>query len=97
MSFWREDLLRVNGFDERMEGYGAEDRELVVRLENAGLKRRALKWCALAMHFEHSSRAQDDVNDPSLPNNQLLQESIEQRRVRCERGIDQHLAEFAES
>ena len=96
MSFWREDLLRVNGFDERMEGYGAEDRELVVRLENAGLKRRALKWCALAMHFEHSSRAQDDVNDPSLPNNQLLQESIEQRRVWCERGIDRHLAEFAE-
>jgi glycosyltransferase involved in cell wall biosynthesis len=97
MSFWREDLLRVNGFDERMEGYGAEDRELVVRLENAGLRRRALKWCALAMHLEHSSRAQDDVDDPSLPNNQLLQVSIEQHLVRCERGIDQHLTEFVES
>ena len=97
MSFWREDLLLVNGFDERMEGYGAEDRELVVRLENAGLRRRALKWCALAMHLEHSTRAQDDVNDPSLPNNQLLQVSIEQHLVRCERGIDQHLAEFVES
>lgn len=96
MSFWREDLLRVNGFDERMEGYGAEDRELVVRLENAGLRRRALKWCALAMHLEHSSRAQDDVDDPSLPNNQLLQKSIEQHRVRCELGVDRHLAEFAE-
>jgi len=96
MSFWREDLLRVNGFDERMEGYGAEDRELVVRLENAGVRRRALKWCALAMHLEHRTRGQGDVNDPSLPNNQLLQESIEQHLVRCERGIDQHLAEFAE-
>jgi glycosyltransferase involved in cell wall biosynthesis len=95
MSFWREDLLRVNGFDERMEGYGAEDRELVVRLENAGLRRRALKWAALAMHLEHSSRAQDWVNDPSLPNNQLLQASIDQHLVRCERGIDRHLAEFA--
>lgn len=96
MSFWREDLLRVNGFDERMEGYGAEDRDLAVRLENAGLRRRALKWCALAMHFEHNSRAQEDVNDPSLPNNRLLQESIERKRVRCELGIDRHLAEFAE-
>lgn len=95
MSFWREDLLRINGFDERMEGYGAEDRELVVRLENAGLRRRALKWAALAMHLEHSSRAQENVNDPSLPNNQLLQASIEQHIVRCEHGIDAHLAEFA--
>lgn len=95
-SFWRDDLLRVNGFDERMEGYGAEDRELVVRLENAGLRRRALKWCALAMHLEHRSRAQDDVNDPGLPNNRLLQASIEQHLVRCELGIDQHLPEFAE-
>jgi glycosyltransferase involved in cell wall biosynthesis len=97
MSFWREDLLRVNGFDERMEGYGAEDRELVVRLENAGLRRRALKWAALAMHLEHSSRAQENVNDLSLPNNRLLRDSIEQHIVRCERGIDGHLAEFASS
>ena len=95
-SFWREDLLRVNGFDERMEGYGAEDRELVVRLENAGLRRRALKWCALAMHLEHRTRGQADVNDPSLPNNRLLQASIAQRLVWCEQGIDRHLAEFAE-
>jgi glycosyltransferase involved in cell wall biosynthesis len=94
MSFWREDLFRINGFDERMEGYGAEDRELVVRLENAGLRRRALKWCALAMHFEHNTRGQEDVNDPSLPNNQLLQASIEQGLVRCEHGIDQHTGEF---
>jgi glycosyltransferase involved in cell wall biosynthesis len=97
MSFWREDLMRVNGFDERMEGYGAEDRELVVRLENAGLRRRALKWAALAMHLEHRSRAQEEVDDPSLPNNQLLQASIDQRLVRCEQGIDAHLAEFAKS
>ncbi|WP_233840545.1 glycosyltransferase family 2 protein [Dyella sp. 2HG41-7] len=97
MSFWREDLLRVNGFDERMEGYGAEDRELVVRLENAGLRRRALKWCALAMHFEHSTRQQENLNDPDLPNNRLLKASIEQRLVRCELGIDQHTAEFVNS
>lgn len=91
MSFWREDLLRVNGFDERMQGYGAEDRELVVRLQNAGLRRRALKWCALAMHLEHGSRAAGDVDDPELPNNRLLRESIERKAVWCEHGIDRHL------
>ncbi|WP_345777620.1 glycosyltransferase family 2 protein [Dyella sp. LX-1] len=95
MSFWRDDLLRVNGFDERMEGYGAEDRELVARLENAGLRRRQLKWAALAVHLEHKSRAQEDVDDPTLPNNRLFHATRELRITRCEKGIDRHLAEFA--
>lgn len=90
MSCWREDLLRVNGFDERMEGYGAEDRELVARLENAGLRRRQLKWAALAVHFWHPSRAQPEVDDASLPNNRLLAQTVASGRVRCELGIDSH-------
>lgn len=90
MSFWRDDLLRVNGFDERMEGYGAEDRELAARLENTGLKRRALKWAALAAHLWHTSRAPVDVDDMELPNNRLFQQTRSERITRCERGIDTH-------
>lgn len=90
MSFWRDDLLRVNGFDERMEGYGAEDRELSARLENAGLRRRPLKWCALAVHLWHDSRSPPDVDDMSLPNNRLFHATRTQGITRCERGIDQH-------
>jgi hypothetical protein len=95
MSFWRDDLLRVNGFDERMEGYGAEDREVAARLENAGLRRRALKWAALAVHLWHKSRAQPDVDDMSLPNNRLFHATRTEGITRCEHGIDGHLAEFA--
>lgn len=90
MSFWRDDLLRVNGFDERMEGYGAEDRELAARLENAGLRRRPLKWAALAAHLWHRSRAPVDVDDMALPNNRLFQQTRNERITRCERGIDTH-------
>jgi glycosyltransferase involved in cell wall biosynthesis len=97
MSFWREDLLRVNGFDERMEGYGAEDRELAARLANAGVSRRQVKWAALAVHLEHSSRAQPDVDDMALPNNRLFRDTVEQHIKRCERGIDGHLSEFSQS
>jgi glycosyltransferase involved in cell wall biosynthesis len=96
MSFWRDDLLRVNGFDERMEGYGAEDRELAARLGNAGVRRRQVKWAALAVHLEHASRAQPDVNDMSLSNNRLFRDTVEQRITRCGHGIDGHLAEFAQ-
>jgi glycosyltransferase involved in cell wall biosynthesis len=92
MSFWRDDLLKVNGFDERMEGYGAEDRELAARLSNAGIHRRQLKWAALAVHLEHASRAQLDVNDMSLPNNRLFKATLTENIQWCERGIDAHLA-----
>ncbi len=90
MSCWRDDLLRVNGFDERMEGYGAEDRELVARLQNAGLKRRQLKWAALAVHLWHDSRAQPEVDDPTLPNNRLLAMTLTDHATRCEQGINAH-------
>ncbi|MET3653771.1 glycosyltransferase family 2 protein [Dyella japonica] len=97
MSFWRDDLLRVNGFDERMEGYGAEDRELAARLENTGLKRRALKWAALAVHLWHNSRSPPDVDDMSLPNNRLFHETRTQGITWCERGISQHADLLGES
>lgn len=90
MSFWRNDLLRVNGFDERMEGYGAEDRELAARLQNAGLRRRALKWAALAVHLWHPSRAPPDVDDMRLPNNRLFRATRERRLTWCEHGIGRH-------
>ena len=95
MSFWRDDLLEVNGFDERMEGYGAEDRELAARMQNAGFRRRQLKWAALAMHFEHRTRSSEDRDDLSLPNNRLLERTITERITRAERGVADHLEEFA--
>jgi len=94
MSFWRDDLLTVNGFDERMEGYGGEDRELAARMQNAGFRRRQLKWAALALHFEHRTRSSEDRDDLSLPNNRLLERTIDERITRAERGVADHLDEF---
>jgi len=96
MSAWRDDLLRVNGFDERFEGYGGEDQEIAKRLRHAGVTRRQVKFAGLAIHLYHASRAPDDPNDMRLPNNRILRETIETRAIRCVRGIDAHLAEFAE-
>ena len=95
MSAWREDLLRVNGFDERFEGYGGEDQELAKRMRHAGITRRQLKFAALAIHLFHSSRAPDDPNDMSLPANRMIAETLRTRATRCDLGIDAHLAEFA--
>jgi len=40
MSFFKDDILAVNGFNEDFEGWGREDSELAVRFYNYGLKRK---------------------------------------------------------
>lgn len=52
-SAWRKDLLRINGYDERM-GWGGQDRELGVRLKNAGIKPRHVRYNAICVHLDHS-------------------------------------------
>ena len=96
MSAWRADLLRVNGFDERFEGYGGEDQELAKRMRHAGVQRRQLKFAGLAIHLYHDSRAPEDPNDMTLPNNRLLAQTMRTHAVRCERGVDAHVGEFAD-
>jgi glycosyltransferase involved in cell wall biosynthesis len=51
-SAWKADILRVNGFDERM-GYGGEDRELGERLANAGVRGKQIRHRAVCVHLDH--------------------------------------------
>jgi glycosyltransferase involved in cell wall biosynthesis len=84
--FWRDDLVRVNGFNEAIQGWGPEDKELAARLENSGARRQTLLFGGIACHLHHApaSRA-------ALPRNlALLEETRRERRVRCDRGLDAH-------
>jgi hypothetical protein len=65
-------------------------------MRHAGIRRRQLKFAGLAIHLHHASRAPGDPDDMSLPNNRILAETMRARAIRCERGIDAHLGEFAE-
>ena len=52
-SVWRDDLLQVGGFDERMQ-WGGLDRELGVRLQNAGVRARHVRHDAICVHLDHA-------------------------------------------
>ena len=51
-SAWRDDVLRVNGFDENM-AWGGLDREIGVRLKNAGITPKHVRYNAIVLHLDH--------------------------------------------
>lgn len=87
MAFWREDIIRVNGYNEAIEGWGREDSELAARLQNAGVRRRNLKFAAVAWHLHHRPRAHDAVDR----NHEIFERTVRERLVWCEEGIGRHL------
>jgi glycosyltransferase involved in cell wall biosynthesis len=89
--YWKADLLRVNGFDEAMIGWGREDNDIAERLYNIGVRRKNLKFAALAIHLYHKSRQPTGDN----PNDKFLRATITNKSTRCVKGVDQHIAELA--
>lgn len=51
-SAWKDDVVRVNGWDERMQ-YGGQDLELGERLNNAGIRGKTMRYSAICVHLEH--------------------------------------------
>jgi glycosyltransferase involved in cell wall biosynthesis len=85
--FWRDDLLRVNGFDEDFVGWGPEDKELCARLQHAGIHRQTLLFGGIACHLHHPPASRDRL----AANRALLERTRRERRMRCEHGVDAHL------
>lgn len=64
MGVWRTDFEAVNGFDESFVGWGHEDADFVLRLHNAGIKRKN-GFCATEVYHlwhQEASRMAESQN-----------------------------------
>lgn len=86
MSFWKKDLVAVNGYNEALEGWGREDSELAARLVHSGIKRRKLKFGGIQYHLYHKEEPRDRLT----ANDAILAEVLEKKIKRCTHGIDQY-------
>ncbi len=78
------DVLRVNGYDERF-GWGSEDKELGVRLENVGVRGYSIRYTAPIFHLWHE---RPYVDPEVLANNRaLLAETRRSRSTWTPAGI----------
>jgi glycosyltransferase involved in cell wall biosynthesis len=64
----REDLVRVDGFDAAIRGWGREDSDLIIRLMRAGIRRKDGRYAAGVLHLWHpeSDRSRLAENDRML-------------------------------
>jgi len=67
-SIFREDIERVNGFDEAYVGWGFEDDDFAMRLHKAGVRGRSLILEARALHLWHPSVASRVIEPSVSPN-----------------------------
>jgi len=88
--WWRQDLLALNGFDERFTGWGREDEDIQLRAYRMGLKRRDLRYAALATHVYHFKLDPTGID----PNEQWMHDNTRRNIIACELGLDNHLRDF---
>ncbi len=80
---WREDVLRVNGFNEAFEGHGGEDAEFATRLRNAGVQGLKMRHGGMAYHLAHPENPRGDPERIT----RLIAEAVRTNMVRCPRGL----------
>ena len=87
MSFWKKDLIAVNGYDEAYVGWGKEDTDLTIRLMNSGVKKKYLKMGGIAYHLFHKLVPRDKLQENIIMMNLVL----EKRNTWAETGLNQYL------
>lgn len=87
MSFWKEDFIKINGFNESIIGWGMEDSEMIQRLHNIGIKGKRLKYSGIVYHIFHKEQSKSHLEI----NNEIERQTTEKRLSFIEKGINQYL------
>lgn len=76
-SGWREDMLKINGYNEDMH-YGGQDREFGERLTNMGLRSKQLRYSAIVLHLDHKRPYK---TKESIENNKAIRRNTRKQRI----------------
>jgi len=86
LAFWKEDCIRVNGFNESFEGWGYEDLDLMTRLKHVGVREQKLHQRCIVYHLNHPVLPRDQSETNELAH----LKAVKEEHTSCELGIDQY-------
>ncbi len=86
MSYWKKDMIAINGYNEEFIGWGREDSEVGIRLVNSGIAKNRIKFSAIQFHQYHKirSRARLEKNDV------IMHQTIQEKLTYCSKGLADH-------
>ena len=85
MSFWKKDLIGINGYDNNLQGWGHEDEELSWRLVNSGIEKKIIKFSAIAYHLYHKQLSRKEE-----PHHREFMKTIKEQKItRTNNGIEE--------
>ena len=87
MAFYKNDALKINGFNEDFIGWGREDSEFGARMLNSKIARRDLRFSAVAYHIHHEGNSRKMLDH----NHEIYLNTLERKLVRCKNGIDKYI------
>ncbi|GAA4816828.1 glycosyltransferase family 2 protein [Litoribaculum gwangyangense] len=86
-SGWKTDIIKANGYDERMQ-YGGEDRELGERLFNNGIRAKQIRYSAICLHLDHE---RGYVKPDMIEKNKKIRATTKREKImRTPFGIDKY-------
>lgn len=87
MSFWRDDFIKINGFNENLVGWGIDDSEMIQRLHNIGIAGKRLKFAGIAYHIYHKEQSKSHIEI----NLKIEKQAVKENLTRIDKGISQYL------
>ena len=84
-AYWRNDFLKVNGYNNIFKGWGHEDIEFAARLVNAGIQQKKIKMRAVCYHLDHALLERFGVES----NFRTYEESVRTGTTQCINGYYQ--------
>lgn len=87
LSYWRKDFISINGYNENIEGWGREDSEMALRLNNANVFGKRIRYGGIVYHIYHQEESKIRLEE----NDKIQQRSHKDKITWCKNGIDQYL------
>lgn len=84
LAFWKDDFLRVNGYNNELNGWGHEDEELAARFINNDIAKKIVKLSAVQYHLHHDelSRSNESYH------REIIQHTLLTKVKRCANGYE---------
>lgn len=84
LAYWKDDFLRVNGYNNELSGWGHEDEELAARFINNNIIKKIVKLGAVQYHLHHEELPRS--NEPF--HREIIQRTLLTKVKRCLNGYE---------